>query len=160
MSKNVKKITTRMIFIFVMLFIGVNHIEALEKKDIKGDNFINPIPVVSIQNDILVTADKNIFVLAGGGAANCDELISGDTKAFLNKIFGYVKIFAPLLVLIFGMLDFIKATVSQDNDALKKAGTKFFKRLAAAVLLFVFPALIQFLLDIVSIPGVVNYCKM
>lgn len=160
MSKNTKKITTMMFFIFVMLFIGTNHIEAVENKSVRNNNVINPIPLASIQSDILANTDKNIFVLAGGGAADCDEIISGDTKAFLNKIFGYVKIFAPLLVLILGMLDFIKATVSQDNDALKKAGSKFFKRLAAAVLLFIFPALIQFLLEVVSIPGVVNYCEM
>ena len=153
-----KKIIIRISFVFAILFIGMTNTRALEKKDI-SNNIFNPILEVSIKKDVLINTEDNIFVLAGGGKLDCDVLISDDSKAFLNKILGYVKIFAPLLVIVFGMLDFIKATVSQDNDALKKAGSKFFKRLAAAALLFIFPALIQFLLDVIKIPGI-TYCKI
>jgi len=153
-----KKIIIIISFVFAILFIGMTNTRALEKKDI-SNNIFNPILEVSIKKDVLINTEDNIFVLAGGGRLDCDVLISDDSKAFLNKILGYVKIFAPLLVIVFGMLDFIKATVSQDNDALKKAGSKFFKRLAAAALLFIFPALIQFLLDVIKIPGI-TYCKI
>jgi hypothetical protein len=158
MNKNIRKTTVKIIFIFMMLFIGFNNVEALENKDVNSD-VIKSISEISIQKDILGNMNKNIFILEGEETAGCDLLLSTDTKAFLNKILGYVKIFAPLLVIILGMLDFIKATVSQDNDALKKAWSKFFKRLIAAALLFIFPALIQFLLDIVKIDGV-TYCKL
>lgn len=153
-----KKIIIRISFVFAILFIGMTNTRALEKKDI-SNNIFNPILEVSIKKDNLINTEDSIFVLAGGGRLDCDVLISDDSKAFLNKILGYVKIFAPLLVIVFGMLDFIKATVSQDNDAFKKAGSKFFKRLAAAALLFIFPALIQFLLEVIKIPGI-TYCKI
>ncbi len=158
MNNNLKKIAISIAFVFAILFIGINDIDALEKKKV-NNNIFNSISEVSIADDIFVNTDKNMFILAGGGKLDCDVLLSTDTKAFLKKILGYIKIFAPLLVIVFGMLDFIKATVSQDNDALKKAGSKFFKRLAAAALLFIFPALIQFLLDVIKIDGV-TYCKM
>lgn len=192
MKKSPKNIIVNIIFVFVMLFIGINNIKALENKEVDKDNFISNVVVSDdAYHNLGSTIDDNathgrrvhsIEVLRGGGGAftddsseegsegdtstgagggklECDVLLSEDTKAFLNKILGYVKVFAPLLVIVLGMLDFIKATVSQDNDALKKAGSKFFKRLAAAALLFIFPALIQFLLDVIKIDGV-TYCKM
>ncbi|MDD2377916.1 MAG: hypothetical protein PHD10_00755 [Bacilli bacterium] len=168
MAEVLKNNTIKALFLFMMLFIGLNTCDALEKQSISiGKEVEN---VIQLQPQILrhVITEETDGGGGGGtsesdelktGGVDCEALISGDTKAFLNKILGYIKIFGPILVVVLGSVDFLRATVSQDADALKKSGNKFFKRLLAAALLFIFPALIQFLLDIVKIDGV-TYCQI
>lgn len=86
---------------------------------------------------------------------NCETLF-GDFNdpttfgGFLQKLFNYVKLIAPLLVIIFGSLDFGKAVLSSDQDALKKAQGNFIKRCIAAVILFFLPTLIMLILDLLN----------
>lgn len=72
----------------------------------------------------------------------------------LNYALNIIKYGGTILAVLLGMLDFFKATVSDDDGATKKASTRFIKRLIAAALIFILPALIQFLLTSVKIPGV------
>ena len=69
---------------------------------------------------------------------------------FLQVLFNYVKIIAPILVIIFGSLDFGKAVLSSDQDALKKAQKDFVKRLIAAAAIFFLPNIIMLVLQLVN----------
>ena len=53
----------------------------------------------------------------------------------------------PILLILFGSLDFAKATVSSEKDALKKASINFAKRLTATLLLFLTPTIINIILS-------------
>ena len=56
-----------------------------------------------------------------------------------------LKIATPIIIIIFGMVDFVKALVSQKDDEIKKGQQIFFKRLgigACVFLVFVFVELI------------------
>ena len=55
------------------------------------------------------------------------------------------------------ILDFMKAIASDNPDDMKKSGAKFIKRLIAAVLIFIVPLILEFLLGIFGI-GTNNYC--
>ena len=59
-----------------------------------------------------------------------------------------VKIIVPVLVIVLGSLDFVSAIFSQDDGNMKKAQTKFIKRLIIAVAIFVAPSILKFILDI------------
>ena len=58
---------------------------------------------------------------------------------------------APVLVIILGILDFVKALAAQDDDAMKKAQGKFVKRLIAAVVLFLLPLIIDYVLSVFNL---------
>lgn len=83
---------------------------------------------------------------------NCNSI--GDRLiAWIFKIINMVRYMVPVLLIILGILDFIKAIASDSEDEMKKAGSKFAKRLVAAALVFIVPLILQFILGIFSIPG-------
>lgn len=57
---------------------------------------------------------------------------------------------APILCVVLSMVDFIKASASQDKDALMKAGKNTAKRLVLALILFFLPALINFIFPLLG----------
>jgi len=73
--------------------------------------------------------------------------------AWIFKIIGIVKFAVPALLILLGILDFIKAIASDSEDEIKKAGTRFVKRLIAAALIFIIPLILQFVLGLFSLPG-------
>lgn len=79
---------------------------------------------------------------------------------FFANIFRWVKYIAPVLAIILGILDFIKAIISQNDDDLKKAQSKFLKRLIAAALLFIVPFIIEFILDRFNFAKDNPYCNL
>ena len=68
--------------------------------------------------------------------------------ALINKILNYIKIGIPILLIVFGVVDFGQAVLSDDRDSLKKATNKFVKRCIIAVAIFFVPTIVQLLLNI------------
>ena len=67
---------------------------------------------------------------------------------FINMIFRWIQIIAPIIVIVLGGIDFAGAILKDDKDALKKASSKFIKRLIIAVILFFVPLILSWLLNI------------
>lgn len=69
---------------------------------------------------------------------------------YLNLILKIMKYAAVILAIVFSIIDFAKATISQDKDNLKKATITSVKRLIFAVLMFFIPILIDFVLGLLG----------
>ena len=67
--------------------------------------------------------------------------------AWIKNIIRIIKYIIPVIVIIFGIVDFIKAIASDKDDEMKKAQGRFIKRLIAAALVFIVPFIIEFILD-------------
>ena len=67
--------------------------------------------------------------------------------SMIYNVLKWGKYIAPALVIMLTMLDFIKAISSQNDDDMKKAQSKFIKRLIIAALLFLLPLIINFILQ-------------
>ena len=67
--------------------------------------------------------------------------------SMIYNVLKWIKYILPVLVIIFTMLDFIKAIAAQNDDDMKKAQGKFVKRLIVAALLFLLPLIINFVLQ-------------
>ena len=52
----------------------------------------------------------------------------------------------PVLVIVLGILDFIKAIGADKEDEMKKAQKNFIIRLIAAALVFIIPLILEFIL--------------
>ena len=85
----------------------------------------------------------------GDGDGDC-KYVLGQILDDIQNIFDIVKILAPILVIVFGTLDFVKATIAMDDKGMKTAMNKFPRRLIAAAALFFLPYIINLLL---SMPG-------
>ena len=84
---------------------------------------------------------------SGTGAMDCNGIIGHEVMSDIREILKWIRIAAPILIVILGSLDFGKAVISDDANALSKATSTFVKRLIAAVILFFVPLLIDYLLD-------------
>lgn len=106
------------------------------------------------------TANINV-VQAAGEKIECSDFNYEDdqsgTKQTLNiltEVFGIIMIAGPILALVLGSLDFAKATLASDADALKKAGNNFVKRLIAAGLLLIIPLIVNFVISVAADAGI------
>lgn len=85
------------------------------------------------------------------------SLLEGDAIEFAKKIVGYLQLGTILLVLILGIMDFAGAIGSDKDGAFKTAGVKFLKRLVAAALVLLVPAILGIILSFI---GVANDCNV
>ena len=97
------------------------------------------------------SSDTNI--IDGTEVTGC-EVIPPVIRKWINNILNFVKYVALALVIILGVLDFIKAAASGEPDQMKKSGQAFLKRVIAVVILFLLPYIIDLILNLVDLAGV------
>ena len=80
----------------------------------------------------------------------CEE--EGVQKTF--QVIGYIlfvaKIIIPLILIILGSIDFAKATISSDEKAPKDAIMALTRRIIIAIIIFLIPTILNFLLSLVN----------
>ncbi len=99
---------------------------------------VKAFEVGNIQTDIF---------LAGDGAV-CGGWITQDALDMIQEILNYFRVLGPILLIVFVALDFGKAVISQDNDAIKKAQSKVVSRAIATILLFFVPTITRAILNL------------
>lgn len=77
----------------------------------------------------------------------CSQIFDDDFNDFVNGIMILFYIVAPILLILFGSLDYAKAVVASEAEALKKANQRFLKRLAATVLIFLAPVITNLIIS-------------
>lgn len=77
-------------------------------------------------------------------------LISPELWTEINNILGYIRILVPVLLIVLGAMDFSKAVMGGDADALKKASSNFTKRLLMGVIIFFLPTLLNLIIGFVN----------
>jgi len=87
-----------------------------------------------------------------GGDITCADIIgeNGELVDVLNMLVTLVKILVPILLIVLGSLDFVKAIFSGDDSNMKKAQNKFIKRLLIGIIFFLAPSLLKFILEIAN----------
>ncbi|MDD4411019.1 MAG: hypothetical protein PHO58_00730 [Bacilli bacterium] len=145
------KIKKRNILFFVSFFLVASFL------------FINEVNAASVDfagndNQLILINEKQIFE---GEQINCEDFVytEGEANAISNynlvqELFSLIMLLGPVLLIVFGTLDFAKAVLSGDESALKKAGTNFGKRILALILLFLIPFIISILLKVAFDAGV------
>lgn len=64
-----------------------------------------------------------------------------------------IQIVVPILLIIFGMIDFAKAVVGGDEDKIKAGQKIFIKRLIAAIVVFLVVTVVKLLVGLVAQVG-------
>lgn len=81
----------------------------------------------------------------GSNRGDCG--FSARLLAWISNVLRWIKYLLPVVVIVLGILDFIKAIASGKDDEMKKAQGSFTRRLIAAALVFIIPLIIEFVLD-------------
>lgn len=95
----------------------------------------------------------NEIIIDGDNEISCDIFgleNEGSVGWILQKIFDYIKVIGPILVVLLSAIDFIKAILSSDEKAMKQAQSRLVIRLIAAIALFLLPTLIQLAMSIIN----------
>lgn len=88
--------------------------------------------------------EHDVFVVI-----TCDDLISDALRTKILSYINIVRIAIPVMLIGFGIFDFTKAIFS-GNDEMKKAQTKFLKRIFIAVLFFFVPVIVNLILHLAN----------
>ena len=78
-------------------------------------------------------------------------VIDGCTQDIIDWALNMIKYVGIILVVVLGILDFIKATASGEEEDIKKSRGKFIKRLIACVALFLTPLIVNILISLVNL---------
>lgn len=86
----------------------------------------------------------NIFLIADA----CEGL--GPIVSVIKGLFNIIKIFVPIALLIYGVIDLAKAVMASDDKEIKGATSKFIKRAIAAVAVFFAVTLVDAVMGLVG----------
>lgn len=74
----------------------------------------------------------------------------------VHLIVNLIKIGTPILLIILGMMDMLKAMMAQKEDEIKKAQGLFIKRLIAGVLVFLVFVIVELVFSVLGGVGATN----
>jgi len=77
-------------------------------------------------------------------------LIDNNLATLIHTIISILKFGIPLLLIVFGMLDFSKGVIASKEDEIKSGQKMFFKRVISAVLVFFVVTIVQLVIGIVD----------
>lgn len=84
---------------------------------------------------------------------SCGDLdlsFSGTIPYVVHMIITIIKIVIPVLLIIFGMIDFLKSVTASKDDEIKKGQKTFISRLIAAVIVFFVIQIVQLVVSFAS----------
>ena len=91
-----------------------------------------------------------VWACSKGETSSCSVIVSCIDKKIPHTVYMIVltiQITVPILLVIFGMIDLVKAVSSGKEDEIKKAQNTLIKRLIAGVLVFFVIALVKLLIN-------------
>ncbi len=83
-------------------------------------------------------------------ATSACEAIPAGVANVVSLIVKGVQVVVPILLIIWGMLDFAKAVIGSDEDKIKAAQKVFIKRLIAAVIVFLVVTIVKLVVNLVG----------
>ena len=86
--------------------------------------------------------------LDGSGICGFLGSDTSQTVAILRKIYMYMKILIPVLIILLGIVDFVKVVVTGKDDDMKKALSRLVKRIIVAIVFILVPVIIQLFINI------------
>ena len=122
---NYKKIIMlTLIFVFCAIIIPMN-VEALQ---------VNQEKTVDLFNITTDYSNPDNWDL-------CSNTEAKPTLKFIGNLLRLAFIAVPIVLIIIGSIDFVKATLAKNDDDIKKAQSAFIKRIIACVLIFFVPVI-------------------
>ena len=106
---------------------------------------VTPKPTPSSGNS---SKNENYYGDIGSEGYVCGGIMSDSLLQLIVKVYRTISLILVVAVVILGMMDFIKATSSDDADAMKKATKRFANRLIIVILIAILPTILSFILTL------------
>ena len=100
-----------------------------------------------------------LFNIIAATTTFCNSAAGKKIFAYMGIIFDILKIIVPIIIIVLGSIDFIKAIIAGNDDAMKSSERKFFKRLILGIcVFFVFPV-VSFTMKLIN-QSMDNLCML
>ena len=92
------------------------------------------------------------YVLAVNDKVSCGSIGSFNKKIpeLTSWIFLIIQVIVPVILVILGVIDFVKALTSQKDDEIKKGQKIFIKRLITGILIFFVVAIVKLVVSMLD----------
>lgn len=146
---------------------GYFDLETLKKEKLRGDDHAAALYKVKNSAGKSTLADKNNNTTNNSSSNNQNDSIVGDEnyskcKDFLGdptnsksvawllqKLFNYVKVLGPILVILFSTIDFTKTILNSDEEAMKKQQKRLGVRLMCAIGIYFLPMVVTLIINLI-----------
>ena len=113
----------------------------------------NKVETVETNRKATVQASKQLTIdmkFTKITISSCEDLFkdADDLLSLVKSGITIVKIAIPLILIVTGTMDFAQAIFASSEDGIKKAQSKFTKRVIIAVVIFLIPSILKALLSI------------
>lgn len=92
----------------------------------------------------------NLFQILADNTDFCESAAGYRLFGFVGHILRIIQIAVPVIIILMGTIDLIKAVVAQKDDGVKKAQSILIKRLIYGVIIFFVPVIANFLVNLVG----------
>lgn len=146
------------IVVLMLLMLNVNGVYATTE-GLKVNNNINVNTRLSGSFDI---ASDSYLTLTSKAATATSDVVDCDTifgdkddptsiRYLVNDVLKIPQIAVPILIILLGSIDFGTAVLSSKEEGMKKAQTKFVKRVVIGVCIFLVPIIMDVLMVLADI---------
>ncbi len=128
---NYKKI---IILTLIIVFCGIITPMDVEAKDESKEQMVD---MVNVANQYEDPSNWDL----------CTNPESIPTLKFIGNLLRVAFIAVPIILIIIGSIDFVKATLAKNDDDIKKAQSAFIKRVIACVIVFFVPIITKIIFN-------------
>lgn len=90
------------------------------------------------------------FLAAGSAQGFCKETAISNVMYLVGVVVAVIRIAIPIILIVIGMTDLIKALTSQDDKQIKQATTLLIKKVVIGVVIFLVPTLVRLIMNIIA----------
>lgn len=101
---------------------------------------------------------NNLFMVLAADASSICSQIPDEILGITQTLYTIIKIAIPIILIVYGMLDFGKAVMAGKEDEIKSNQKIFIKRLIAAALVFFVLSIVELLLGVINVDNGVIEC--
>ena len=92
----------------------------------------------------------NLVNVLAGDIPCGDIMVPGAISQLIRSGIFIIQVVVPILLILWGMLDFAKGVMGSDEDKIKEGQKKFIQRLIAAVIVFLVVVIVQLVITTVG----------
>lgn len=92
----------------------------------------------------------NLFSVLSDSTLCDGVLVPNELFNMVSTIINLIRVAVPVLLIIWGMLDFAKSVIAKNEDDVKKYRKSFISRVVSAVIVFLIVFVVQFTVNLIS----------
>ena len=83
-------------------------------------------------------------------ATFCSEPAMNNILYMVGIVVAVIRVAVPIILIVLGMIDLVKALTSQDDKQIKSATNLLVKRVIIAIAIFLIPTIVRLVMNIIS----------